>query len=522
MIDELDKIHPKSGDLIPLAAGRLPPGQPPLECREPGDLAARGAAERVRGLPGRDPGAAARPGRGPASRARLRQRGRRQGAGRLRATTIPCPRPRGSCPIRSCPWTWPRGLAPGCQARAAGTGGGTEPELARRALRPPRRPGRDAPRHADRELGPRQPSPGGEPAGLGLHAPRPPELPAGDEQLRAAGERAVVLPPGASPPDGPEPAALQPERPGPGGAPRWDGRRLDWTGWDRRFGPLLDGSAFADLPRKGVPVECFYLPLHENWPSPMEGNYNGSYWADQAFPESYRRAFVSASRQIAEHLRARGWNDTLFHGFLNNKNNFKANGWSRGSSPGPLDEPANFQDYRALRYFGQAFHEGINQARPPAKGEPREPRRARKLPPPGLPRGRLAPGMAPRRAGRPGRLSRRGLGHAAVSPAGLRPQAAARRDRGRVRRHEPGAGLEPPARELEPRRLVAGGRRRAPLADDRHGRLVAAGRRAGTLLPRHRRPVARPTGIGSARWRPAWSPRSGSRPIAAASKTSST
>ena len=149
-----------------------------------------------------------------------------------------------------------------------------------------------------------------------------------------------------------------------GGAPGWDGRRLDWASWDRRFGPLLDGSAFADLPRKGVPVECFYLPLHENWPSPMEGNYNGSYWADQAFPESYRRAFVSASRQIAEHLRDKGWNDTLFHGFLNNKNNFKANGWSRGSSPWLLDEPANFQDYWALRYFGQAFHEGINQARP--------------------------------------------------------------------------------------------------------------------------------------------------------------
>ena len=46
---------------------------------------------------------------------------------------------------------------------------------------------------------------------------------------------------------------------------------LDWSAWDRRFGPLLDGSAFADLPRKGVPLECFYLPLHENWPEPDGG-----------------------------------------------------------------------------------------------------------------------------------------------------------------------------------------------------------------------------------------------------------
>ncbi len=149
-----------------------------------------------------------------------------------------------------------------------------------------------------------------------------------------------------------------------GCAPLWDSRKLklDWSKWDSRFGPLLDGSAFADLPRKSVPVECFYLPLHENWPSPMEGNYNGGYWADRAFPDSYRKAFVAATRQIAAHLDAKHWNETLFQGFLNNKNNFKAKGWSRGSSPWLLDEPASFQDYWALRYFARAFHEGVNQA----------------------------------------------------------------------------------------------------------------------------------------------------------------
>jgi hypothetical protein len=135
-----------------------------------------------------------------------------------------------------------------------------------------------------------------------------------------------------------------------------------WSDWDRRFGPLLDGSAFADLPRKGVPVDVFYLPLHENWPSPMEGNYNGDYWADRAFPESYRRAFVAASRGMAEHFRAKGWTGTLFQCLLNNKVDFKRRGWSHGSSPWLLDEPASFQDYWALRYFARAFHEGINQA----------------------------------------------------------------------------------------------------------------------------------------------------------------
>ena len=146
--------------------------------------------------------------------------------------------------------------------------------------------------------------------------------------------------------------------------PGWDGSRLDWSAWDKRFGPLLDGSAFADLPRKGVPIECLYLPLHENWPTPIEPNYNGDYWADRAFKPEYRKAFVEASRQFAEHLNKTGWDETLFHGFFNGKLDFKRNGWSRGSSPWLLDEPANFQDFWALRYFGAAFHEGVKLAGP--------------------------------------------------------------------------------------------------------------------------------------------------------------
>lgn len=152
-----------------------------------------------------------------------------------------------------------------------------------------------------------------------------------------------------------------------GCAPKWDGRRLDWSAWDRRFGAYLDGSAFADLPRRGAPVDSFYLPLFENWPSPMTGNYNESYWADQAFPANYRQAFVEVSRQMAEHFSERGWHETLFQCYFNGKNNFKSGGWSRSTCPWLLDEPANFQDYWALRYFGLAFHEGVDAARGQAK-----------------------------------------------------------------------------------------------------------------------------------------------------------
>jgi hypothetical protein len=148
-----------------------------------------------------------------------------------------------------------------------------------------------------------------------------------------------------------------------GCAPLWDGKTLDFREWDRRFAPLFEASAFEGLPRAGVPIECFYLPLFENWPVAIEPHYNGDYWADRAFDPAYRAAFVEATRQFAEHVEQRGWKRTMFQFYLNGKNDFKRNGWSRSTSPWLLDEPANFQDFWALRFFGSAFHEGVRQAR---------------------------------------------------------------------------------------------------------------------------------------------------------------
>lgn len=144
-----------------------------------------------------------------------------------------------------------------------------------------------------------------------------------------------------------------------GCAPKWNNGQFDWTAFDQRFGKLFTGEAFADLPRGSVPIECFYLAMHENWPLEIGPHYNGSYWADQAFTKEYRQAWVSSVSQSFDHLAQRGWMQTRFHVYLNNKNNFKERGWSRGSSPWLLDEPANFQDYLALRYFGLAYLDGL-------------------------------------------------------------------------------------------------------------------------------------------------------------------
>ena len=74
--------------------------------------------------------------------------------------------------------------------------------------------------------------------------------------------------------------------------------------------------------------------MHENWPDPVEGNYNGDYWADPAFTARYWRDFIEVSRQVAEHVNAKGWDDTFFQCFLNNKSQYKAGDGRAPRRPG--------------------------------------------------------------------------------------------------------------------------------------------------------------------------------------------
>ena len=139
----------------------------------------------------------------------------------------------------------------------------------------------------------------------------------------------------------------------------------DWTAWDRRFGPLLDGSAFADLHRRAEPVDFFYLPLNENWPMDHERAYRGGYWIETAYPDSYWAEFRAASGEFARHVAEKGWADTTFEFYLNNKVYFKADrgAWSKCSAPWIFDEPVNTQDFWALRRFGREFLAATNGAK---------------------------------------------------------------------------------------------------------------------------------------------------------------
>lgn len=136
---------------------------------------------------------------------------------------------------------------------------------------------------------------------------------------------------------------------------------FDWTKWDADHGPLLDGSAFADLPRGRVPVEALYLPLNENWPMNHERHFKGGYWIEQAYDDDYWREFRAASQAFAQHFSDRGWSETVAEFYLNNKVEFKKSRgrWDATSAPWIFDEPTHTQDFWALRRFGREFWQGV-------------------------------------------------------------------------------------------------------------------------------------------------------------------
>ena len=152
-----------------------------------------------------------------------------------------------------------------------------------------------------------------------------------------------------------------------------DGHVTDWSAYDKNNGPLLDGSAFKDNPRAGVPVAVYYLPFNENYPLPMKPNYkpgcalDGKDWKpkhdmlakppEQAFSKEYQDAFATCVGDFATHFDEKKYNRTLVEGFFNNK-------WSFGpaqisGTAWLMDEPSTYLDWNALLFYSKLFHAGL-------------------------------------------------------------------------------------------------------------------------------------------------------------------
>jgi hypothetical protein len=139
-----------------------------------------------------------------------------------------------------------------------------------------------------------------------------------------------------------------------GGDGKWD-----WRKFDAEFGPLLDGSAFADLPRGAAPVDAFYLLLNENWPMKHDEHFKGGYWIEHAFDDAYWTQFRAAAAEIAKHFEAKGWTEPMFEFYLNNKVYFKKNDWRKCSAAWIFDEPVHTQDFWAIRHYGREFWNAV-------------------------------------------------------------------------------------------------------------------------------------------------------------------
>jgi len=150
----------------------------------------------------------------------------------------------------------------------------------------------------------------------------------------------------------------------PSFAPKWNERGFNWIDWDRKVGPLLNGSAFKNSKRKNEPLDVLYLPFNENWPISLFDNYTPSYWADEAFTPEYAADLKKIFAAFARHCDKKGWYDTIFQFYLNNKV-YQRRGFNRNSAPWVFDEPVNTQDFWALRWYGILWHSAVD----PVKGK---------------------------------------------------------------------------------------------------------------------------------------------------------
>jgi len=138
--------------------------------------------------------------------------------------------------------------------------------------------------------------------------------------------------------DGSIPKGLKPELAGVDAGIRI----ADWKSWDDRFGPVLSGEAFADLPRSRQPVGHFFLPYNLMWPSDMR------FWKK---PE-YRTEHLRISQEFRKHLAAKGWTKPQYHIYYNHKEHYNFFPWN-------LDEPTRPEDLDALSYLGKILDEGF-------------------------------------------------------------------------------------------------------------------------------------------------------------------
>jgi hypothetical protein len=119
-------------------------------------------------------------------------------------------------------------------------------------------------------------------------------------------------------------------------------RVKDWTPFDRRWGALLDGSAFAGTRRGATPIGYLYLPINLNWPA---------YFEKYGTP-GYELEFKNVVREFATHFAEKGWTRTKFEVFFNHKVRWKYFPWD-------MDEIRYEKDNKATLHLAKLANEAV-------------------------------------------------------------------------------------------------------------------------------------------------------------------
>jgi len=104
------------------------------------------------------------------------------------------------------------------------------------------------------------------------------------------------------------------------------GVSIDWSRFDARFGPLLDGTVFLD----GRGLSYWEIALNRNVPAARFGGPGSAAWGRAV--ESYARGFVA-------HFRAKGWDPSMLVAF-------------------PADEPSVEEAFDTAQFLARALRRG--------------------------------------------------------------------------------------------------------------------------------------------------------------------
>jgi hypothetical protein len=112
---------------------------------------------------------------------------------------------------------------------------------------------------------------------------------------------------------------------------------VSWDKFDRLFGPLLNGSAFAGTRRGPSPIPFTYLAINPEWPA------NYLWWGEPG----YQAEFTNVVGEMERHFREKGWTHTEFEVFFNQKKRYKGFEWDGDEERFPTDF-AYLQTYHDL------------------------------------------------------------------------------------------------------------------------------------------------------------------------------